>query len=144
MTKKLLLLLLSVLSLSCKETNQEPIKSSEEQIQSFYAEEEDTILPDDIEEITEPERKTYHIDTQYEYKYRTGRSNHYEYNYNIIGHDTIGNEITGTINIRDKYGAGKIINAKGEKRAVFVEWVKNGKLVGKDEDSITYEFVVDK
>lgn len=144
MTKKLLLLLLSVLFLSCRETNKEPLKSTEEQIQSFYAEEEDTILPDDIEEITEPERKTYHVDTQYEYKYRTGRSNHYEYTYNIIGHDTIGNEITGTINIRNKYGAGKIINAKGEKRAVFVEWVENGKLVGKDEDSITYEFVVDK
>ncbi|VXB07811.1 conserved hypothetical protein [Flavobacterium sp. 9AF] len=143
MTKKLLLLTLFLFSLSCKETHQEPLKSPEEQIQSFYAEEEDTILPNDAEEITEVEKKTYHIDKTHKYEYRTGRIEHYEYNYDIVGHDAEGNEIKGNINIRNKYGAGKIVNAKGEKKDVFVQWIDYGKLIGKDQDSITYEFVVE-
>lgn len=142
MTKKLLLIT-PFLFLSCKETNQAPPKTQQEQIQTFYAQ-EDTILPNDIEEITEAEKKTYHVDSEYEYEYRTGISEHYEYNYDIIGHDVEGNEIKGNINISGKYGAGKITNAKGEKKDIFVEWIDYGKLVGKDADSLTYEFVVEK
>lgn len=141
MLKKLLLINL-VLFLSCKETNQEHSKSIQEQIHTFYSQ-EDTIFPDDVEEITEAERKTYHVNSDYKYKYRTGISGRYEYNYDIIGHDSVGNEIKGNINTRGKQGAGKITNAQGEKKDVFVEWVANGKLAGKDEDSITYQFVVE-
>ncbi|NHN26493.1 hypothetical protein FIA58_012475 [Flavobacterium jejuense] len=142
MTKKLLLLF-PFLFLSCQETNQAPPKTQQEQIQSFYAQ-EDTILPDDIEEITEVEKKTYHVDSKYEYNYRTGISDHYEYNYNIIGTDSLGNVIKGNVNVNRKGGAGKITNAKGEEKDVFVKWIYNGKLVGKDADSLAYEFVVEK
>ncbi len=137
-----LLLLTPFLFLSCRETNQAPPKTQQEQIQSFYAQ-EDTILPDDIEEITEVEKKTYHVDSKYEYKYRTGISDHYEYNYDIIGKDSLGNEVKGNINISGKYGAGKIINEKGEKKDIFVRWIENSKLAGKDRDSLAYEFVVE-
>jgi len=141
MTKKLLLII-PFLFLSCRETNQAPPKTQQEQIQSFYAQ-EDTILPDDIEEITEVEKKTYHVDSKYEYNYRTGISDHYEYNYDIIGKDSLGNEVKGKINISGKYGAGKIINEKSEKKDIFVRWIENSKLVGKDRDSLAYEFVVE-
>ena len=141
MTIKLLLLILFFF-LSCRETNQEPLKSPQEQIQSFYTQ-EDTILPNDIEEITEVEKKTYHVDSKYEYNYRTGISDHYEYNYDIIGKDSLGNEVKGNINISGKYGAGKIINEKGEKKDIFVRWIENSKLAGKDRDSLAYEFVVE-
>ena len=141
MTKKLFLLT-PFLFLSCKENNQASPKTQQEQIQSFYAQ-EDTILPNDIEEIKEAEKKTYHVDSEHKYEYRTGISDHYEYNYDIIGKDSIGNVIKGNINISGKYGAGKITNAKGEKKDIFVEWIDNGRLVGKDEDSLQYQFEVE-
>ncbi len=142
MTKKLLLLT-PFFFLSCLESNQAPPKTQQEQIQSFYAQ-EDTISPNDIEEITEAERKTYRVDPEHKYEYRTGISDHYEYNYDIIGKDSIGNVIKGNINISGKFGAGKITNAKGEKKDIFVEWIDYGKLVGKDEDSLRYQFEVEK
>ena len=140
--KNKVLIFIIFLFLSCKENNQAPTKTQQEQIHSFYAL-EDTILPNDIEEITEAEKKTYHVDSEYEYEYRTGISDHYEYNYDIIGKDSIGNVIKGNINISGKYGAGKITNAKGEKKDIFVEWIDNGRLVGKDEDSLQYQFEVE-
>lgn len=118
MRNKILISIILVF-LSCRESNQAPPKTQQEQIQSFYAK-EDTILPNDIEEITEAERKTYRVDPEHKYEYRTGISDHYEYNYDITGKDSIGNVIKGNINISGKFGAGKITNAKGEKKDIFV------------------------
>lgn len=139
---KKLLLITTVLFLSCKENNQEPAVQKIDII-TLYQENIDTILPNDAEEITPFEAKTYHVNKEYKYEYRTGISEQYEYNYDIIGHDSEGNEIKGNVNVNGKYGAGKITTAKGEKKDIFVKWVDYGKLVAKDQDSLAYEFVVE-
>ncbi|KIX21858.1 hypothetical protein SY27_04020 [Flavobacterium sp. 316] len=142
MTKKLLLLFL-FLFLSCKETNQAPpVKEETRQVQSFY-QEAPTITPDDIEEIDNEERRTYHIDNQYKYKYRTGKQDYYEYNYDIISKDSLGNEVRGNVNVRGKYGAGKITNTNGVEKDIYVQWIRYGVLKGTDEDKKEYEFVVE-
>ncbi|AWM14169.1 hypothetical protein NHF50_09960 [Flavobacterium sp. NRK F10] len=138
MIKKLLLPIIIFNLLSCKDTDTPPPPSP----QSFYLE-LDTITPEDRKEITEKEKKTYHVDKKYRYEYRTGISGHYEYNYDIIGYDKDSNKVRGNINIRGKYGAGMVEDKDGHEKDLYVHWVENEKLAGKDIDGNEYEFVVE-
>ncbi|MFC4739039.1 hypothetical protein ACFO3U_03440 [Flavobacterium ponti] len=137
---KIYLFFLFLFFFSCKETS-----SNSEETNSFYQETEtvEKITPDDIETITPEEAKTFHTNKEYEYEYRTGYSGNYEYNYDIIGQDEDGNEVTGNINIEDKYGAGKIEDKYGNEYDIEVEWYDYGKLKGTDENGIYYELTVE-
>lgn len=128
------LFLLTLLLLSCKKS---PSNAAESQ--SFYNATKDTILPDDIDTITPEEAQTFHRDTTYKYEYRTGMSGDYEYNYDVVGFDEYGNEVTGNINISGKYGAGQIYNSNNTLVDIQVEWYDYGKLKGEDENGITYQ-----
>lgn len=138
MLKKLLLSIITLFLLCCKQTDSPPVK-----MQPLYKEAEPPITPQDREEITEEESLTYHVDEEHLYKYRTGISGQYEYNYDIVGHDKDSNEVRGNINIRGKYGAGIVVNAQGEEKELHVEWVDYGKLAGTDEDGKEYKFKVE-
>ena len=133
-------LFILVLFFSCKETS-----SSSEETNSFYQETEtvEKITPNDIETITFEEAKTFFKDKEYEYEYRTGHSGSYEYNYDVIGFDENGNEVSGNINIEGKYGAGKIEDKEGNEYDIEIEWYDYGKLKGTDENGITYELTIE-
>lgn len=137
--KKNVLLLIILIFLSCKET-----LSNSEETNSFYQETETVkkITPDDIESITFEEAKTFHTNKEYKYEYRTGYSGNYEYNYDIIGQDEDGNEVTGNINIEGKYGAGKIEDEEGNEYDIEVEWYDYGKLKGVDKNGTIYKLTV--
>ncbi|CAM3839060.1 MULTISPECIES: hypothetical protein [Flavobacterium] len=138
MTKKLLLILLYIF-ISCKETNQAPPVQNEEIKLGIFNNEVPAITPDDRKEIDNEERRTYHVDEEYKYEYRTGRPDHYEYNYDIIGLDSLNNEVTGNVNTCGKFGAGIIRDKKGNEKDIEVEWYENGKMKGKDTDGMQYE-----
>lgn len=130
MIKKLLFILFSFWFVtSCKK------EQSKRQPQTFYKE---VITPDDIKTITPEEAKTYHKDLKYDYEYRTGTSGHYEYNYEVIGVNQEGDSVSGVINVKGKYGAGKIINTDKETIDIQVEWVDYGKLKGNDNKGNEY------
>lgn len=133
-------LFLILFFLSCKETS-----SNTEEVQSLHQEASTVkkITPDDIETITLEEARTFYKNKKYEYEYRTGHSGSYEYNYDVIGFDENGNEVTGKINIEGKYGAGKIEDEDGNTHEIEVEWYDYGKLKGTDENGITYELTVE-
>ena len=131
MIKKLLLLLLSLWLLTSFKKEQPKI-----QPQTFYKE---AITPDDIKTITPEEARTYHKDIHYQYEYRTGTSNHYEYNYQVKGLDQLGDSVSGIINIKGKHGAGTIINRDEETIDIQVEWIDYGKLKGTDEEGNEYK-----
>jgi hypothetical protein len=138
MTKKLLLIVLYIF-ISCKETNQAPpVQNEENKVGTFYKE-VPAITPDDRKEIDNEERRTYHVDEEYKYEYRTGRPDHYEYNYDIIGLDSLNNEVTGNVNTCGKFGAGIIRDKKGNEKDIEVEWYDYGKMKGKDTDGMQYE-----
>jgi hypothetical protein len=138
--KSLFLFLLFIVISSCKETS-----SNAEEVQSFHQEVApvEKITPDDIETITPEEARTFYKNKEYEYEYRTGYSGSYEYNYDIIGFDENGNEVSGNINVEGKYGAGKIEDKNGNTYTIEVEWYAHGKLKGTDENGITYELTVE-
>lgn len=114
--------------LSCKKEQSQP--------QSFYKE---TITSDDIETITPEEAKTFHEDANYKYEYRTGTSGNYEYTYDVNGYDEEGNEVSGSINIEDKFGAGTITNSNGEEIDIEAEWVDYGVIKATDDNGNVYE-----
>ncbi|WP_310378207.1 hypothetical protein [Flavobacterium sp.] len=128
------------LFISCKK-----FSSNAEETQSFYKEQKNVqkIKPDDIETITQEEAKTLHKDKKFDYEYRTGTSKNYEYNYDIVGTNEDGNQITGSIIIKGKSGAGKIEDDKGNEYEIEVEWYDYGKLKGVDENGITFELTVE-
>lgn len=90
---------------------------------------------------TEP--VNYHVDTTYEYESRTGVSGNYEYEYDVSGTDSDGNEVTGTISVDGKYGSGTITNNNGETIEVEVEWVGKGELNATDENGNEYQLQVE-
>ena len=136
MLKKLLFILFFFwLVNSCQKSETIPQKP-----QGFHQEK---ITPDDIETITPQEAKTFYQDKEYKYEYRTDNSGHYEYNYDVKGVDQDSNKVAGKINIKAKYGAGKINDPKGDPHDIEVEWCGKGKLKGVDKNGKTYELMVE-
>ncbi|WP_337966859.1 hypothetical protein [uncultured Flavobacterium sp.] len=132
------LILLSFLSLgilSCKHAS----APAPQKINTFYKE---VITAEDRKTITPEEAKTYHVDTQYHYKYRTGNSGHYEYNYNVKGVDMKGDSVFGNINVEGKYGAGILINDSVPELNIKTEWIAYGKLKAFDEKGNEYFLIV--
>jgi hypothetical protein len=60
---------------SCKKADAHPPTGN-----SFYPE---VITSKDRKTITPEEAKTYHVDSENKYEYRTGEYGHYEYNYDV-------------------------------------------------------------
>lgn len=88
----------------------------------------------------EPEdNPTYHVDEEHKYEYRTGSSGDYEYNYDVVGNDENGDEVSGNISIQGKYGNGTITNSKGDEVEIEAEWIDYGKLKATDDDGNEYE-----
>jgi len=94
-------------------------------------------------EPTPEEQATLHIDTVYQYEFRTGESGNYKYNYDVIGTDDLGDSITGNVSMQGKYGAGILINHKGKEIEVMLEWVGYGDLKAEDGEGNVWELVVE-
>lgn len=109
-------------------------------INSFYKE---VITPDDRKVITPQEAKTYHVDTEYQYEYRTGKSGHYEYNYDIKGVNKKGDSVFGNINIEGKYGAGILMFDTINDIEINAEWIDYGKLKATDKNGNEYHLKVE-
>nr|WP_294787657.1 hypothetical protein [uncultured Flavobacterium sp.] len=135
MQKKYLILLFLVPFYSCKKVTASPPP----QINSFY---KTTITADDRKTITPEEAKTYHVNTTYQYEYRTGDPGHYEYNYDVKGIDFKGDSVFGNINTEGKYGAGMLkIDTVGEIE-IDTEWISYGKLKALDKKGNEYQLIV--
>jgi hypothetical protein len=106
-----------------------------QKINSFYKE---VIKPDDRKVITPDEAKTYHVDTEYQYEYRTGKSGHYEYNYNVKGINIKGDSVYGNINVEGKYGAGILLFDTINDIEINTEWVGQGELKATDKNGNEY------
>jgi hypothetical protein len=86
---------------------------------------------------------SYHSDTRYLYESRTGTPRNYEYNYDVIGFDSKGNEVTGNISIEGKEGIGYLLDKNQNKIKVTVEWTDHGKLKAIDNHSNQYKLEVE-
>ncbi|MBF4515497.1 hypothetical protein IRZ71_04050 [Flavobacterium sp. ANB] len=106
---------------------------------TFYKE---VITSDDRKIITPEEAKTYHVNKEYQYEYRTGKSGHYEYNYDVKGVNTKGDSVRGNINIEGKYGAGILIFDTIEDLEIKAEWINHGKLKAADKYGNEYYLIV--
>jgi len=126
--KKLYIFTAFLFLVACKK-KQEPI--IKQQVRQFVAY---------SEEIAE---ETYHIDTAYQYENRVGVSGDYQYNYDVSGTDSNGNEVTGNIDVRGKYGAGTLTDATGNDVEIETEWIGYGKLKATDNEGNEYELGVD-
>lgn len=135
MQKNYKILLLLVLLFSCKKASAPPPL----QINTFYQE---VITSDDRKTITPEEAKTYHVNTEYQYKYRTGYSGHYEYNYDVKGVDAKGDSVFGNINIEGKYGAGILKFDSIQDLDIKAEWMGYGKLKATDLKGNEYHLIV--
>ncbi len=124
---KTILLSFALLLLNCKESSKE--KKNETSIQNAVSTIEDT--------------SNYHIDTTYQYENRTGTSGNYKYNYDVIGFDSNGNEVTGYIAIEGKEGIGYLFDTHQNKIKVIVEWTGHGKLKAIDNRNNHYELEVE-
>jgi hypothetical protein len=127
----LLLLVLGVIG--CQEKPPPP------KINSFYKE---VITADDREIITPEEAQTYHVDTERKYEYRTGKSGHYEYNYDVKGITVKGDSVRGNINIEGKYGAGILATDSIKDLEIKAEWIEYGKLKATDKKGNEYFLIV--
>ncbi|RZJ54657.1 MAG: hypothetical protein EOO44_04190 [Flavobacterium sp.] len=132
MVKKLLFVFLLAISGCNKEISSQP------KINTFYKE---VVTPDDRETITPEEAKTYHVDTEYQYEYRTGNPGHYEYNYDVKGINTRGDSVFGNINVQGKFGAG-ILRDTIKNIEIKTEWIAYGKLKATDEQGNEYNLIV--
>jgi len=110
-----------------------------QKINTLYKE---LITSDDRKTITPEEAKTYHVDDVYEYKYRTGNSGHYEYNYDVKGVNSMGDSVFGNINVSGKYGAGILINDSIADLEINTEWIAFGKLKATDKKGNDYQLIV--
>ncbi|WP_298303749.1 hypothetical protein [Flavobacterium sp.] len=124
---KTILLSFALLLLNCKESSKE--KKNETSIQNAVSTIEDT--------------SSYHVDTTYQYENRTGTSGNYKYNYDVIGFDSKGNEVTGNISIEGKEGIGYLFDTNQNKIKVIVEWTGHGKLKAIDNHNNQYELEVE-
>ncbi|PBJ14409.1 hypothetical protein [Flavobacterium sp. ACN6] len=136
MQKNYLILLLVFTFYSCKKASAPPPP----QINSFY---KTVVTADDRKTITAEEAKTYHVNTTYQYKYRTGNPGHYEYNYNVKGINTKGDSVFGNVNVQGKYGAG-ILEDSAAEIEINTEWVSQGKLKAVDKKGNEYSLIVKK
>lgn len=109
------------------------------QINTFYKE---VITADDRKIITPEEAKTYHTNTKYHYKYRTGNSGHYEYNYDVKGVNIQGDSVFGNINVEGKYGAGILKTDSIAELEIKTEWIEYGKLKALDQQGNEYQLIV--
>lgn len=130
-SNKILLIFLFFIFTNCKKNEENKNTLKKEKIKTFV-------------EVPPTSDVTFHEDTINEYEYRTGTSGDYKYNYDVFGVDNEGNKILGNITVDGKYGNGIIINKKGKKINVDIEWVGHGKLKGIDSDSIEYQLEVNK
>ncbi|WP_428228715.1 hypothetical protein [Flavobacterium sp.] len=135
MQKNYKLFFLLFTMLSCKKASAPPPL----QIKTFYQE---VITSDDRKIITPEEAKTYHVDTHYQYKYRTGNSGHYKYNYDIKGVNSKGDSVFGNINVQKKYGAGILICDTLAEIEINTEWISYGKLKALDKKGNEYHLIV--
>lgn len=133
--KKMPFLILALGIICCKKTDAPPPA----QVNSFY---KAPITADDRKTITAEEAKTYHIDTERKYKYRTGNPGHYEYNYNVKGINIKGDSVFGNINVEGKYGAGILEFDSIEDLEIKTEWIGYGKLKATDNKGNEYQLVV--
>ena len=120
---------------SCKKAAAPP----PQKINTFYKE---VITADDRKTITPEEAKTYHVDNVYQYKYRTGNSGHYEYNYDVKGINCIGDSVFGNINVSGKHGAGILKNDSIADLEINTEWISFGKLKATDKKGNEYQLIV--
>lgn len=81
-------------------------------------------------------------DSSYQYENRTGSSGHYEYTYDVTGHDADSNEVSGSITIQGKQGTGILTDTQNNEIEVDVEWIDYGKLKATDENGNEYELEV--
>ncbi len=135
MLKNYLLSFFLVTIVSCKKAAAPP----PQKINTFYKE---VITADDRKTITPEEAKTYHVDDVYEYKYRTGNSGHYEYNYDVKGINSVGDSVFGNINVSGKYGAGILINDSIANLEINTEWISFGKLKATDKKGNEYQLII--
>lgn len=135
MLKNYLLSFLLLTIVSCKKTAAPP----PQKINTFYKE---VITAEDRKTITPEEAKTYHVDPVYEYKYRTGNSGHYEYNYDVKGINSVGDSVFGNINVSGKYGAGLLMNDSIADLEINTEWIAFGKLKATDKNGNEYQLIV--
>ncbi len=131
---KILFLILFLGIVSCKR------ELPPQKINSLYKE---VITSDDRKAITPQEAKTYHIDTEYQYEYRTGKSGHYEYNYDVKGVNIKGDSVFGNINIEGKYGAGILLFDTINDIEINAEWIDHGKLKATDKNGNDYYLKVE-
>lgn len=131
MTKKLLFIYcIGLILVSCK---QEP-QRSKDKIVPFV----EKILPEDIKTITPEEAKTFHKNPERKYEYRTGTYNNYEYDYDVVGTDSLKNHVKGNVIVKGKYGAGMLTDSLGRVFDVEVEWTGFDMLKAKDKKGNTY------
>jgi len=135
MQKNYIILFLFLLTLSCKKASAPPPP----EINSFF---KPAITADDRKTITTEEAKTYHVNDTYQYKYRTGNSGQYEYNYDVKGIDIDGDSVFGNINVKGKYGAGILLNDTIPDIEINTEWVAYGKLNATDLQGNKYQLIV--
>lgn len=132
---KLLFLLLTVGIISCKKAAAPPPP----EINSFY---QQAVTAEDRKTITAEEAKTYHVNTTYQYEYRTGNPGQYEYNYDVKGINIQGDSVHGNINVEGKYGAGILIGDTIADIEINTEWVSYGKLKASDKKGNEYQLIV--
>lgn len=135
MQKNYFILFLLLVTLSCKKASAPPPP----EINSFFKQ---VITPDDRKTITAEEAKTYHVNTTYQYEYRTGNPGHYEYNYDVKGVNIKGDSVCGNINVQGKYGAGILINDTVADVEINTEWISYGKLKACDKNGNEYQLIV--
>ena len=135
MLKNYLILLLLFTFLSCEKASAPPPM----QINTFYKE---VIKADDRKTITPEEAKTYHVNTTYQYEYRTGNPGHYEYNYDVKGINFKGDSVCGNINVSGKYGAGILSCDSIAEIEINTEWISYGKLKAVDKKGNEYHLIV--
>ncbi len=131
MKSKITLLAFVLSFLGCKRELELPPPK----VNSFYKE---VITPEDRKVITPEEAKTYHVDTEYQYEYRTGKSGHYEYNYDVKGVNIKGDSVFGNINVEGKCGAGILIFDSIADIEIKTEWIEYGKLKATDQNGNEY------
>jgi hypothetical protein len=134
-----LILLMSIGIISCKNNNEDTAV-----VDASYSTE---IISESTNEPTSStslstysnSNSTYHTDSRYKYESRTGTSGNYQYNYDVEGSDDNGNNITGNVDMRGKYGSGTITDDDGEEKDVDVEWTGKGTMEATDDDGNSYE-----
>ncbi len=131
MIKKLLFItFIGLVTVSCKQETPKP----KEKIVPFV----EKILPEDIKTITPEEAQTFHKNPERKYEYRTGTYNNYEYDYDVIGSDSLKNHVRGNVIVKGKYGAGMLTDSLGRVFDVEVEWTGYDMLKAKDKRGNTY------